>query len=131
MIGNFPAVLNFNRLFINSTGSSVSNCRFSRIIAGIMFSIRRILTLVKRMYTGPLSLRREKRPREDIRATSHTRLRAHYHYTSSTPIGGEGGAGPSSLGTNEVHECKMGVRSTWIPTWHQMDHVSWSLGLLL
>ena len=21
--------------------------------------------------------------------------------------------------------------STWIPTWHQMDHVSWSLGLLL
>ena len=23
----------------------------------------------------------------------------------------------------------MGVKSTWIPTWHQMDHVSWSLGL--
>jgi hypothetical protein len=22
------------------------------------------------------------------------------------------------------------VKSTWIPTWHQMDHVSWSLGLL-
>ena len=33
-----------------------------------------------------------------IRATSHTRLRAqNYHYTSSTLIGGEGGAGPSSL----------------------------------
>ena len=23
----------------------------------------------------------------------------------------------------------MGVKSTWIPTWHWMDHVSWSLGL--
>jgi hypothetical protein len=33
----------------------------------------------------------------DIRATSHTRLRARDHYTSSTLIGGEGGAGPSSL----------------------------------
>jgi hypothetical protein len=25
--------------------------------------------------------------------------------------------------------CKMDVKSTWIPTWHRMDHVSWSLGL--
>ena len=24
----------------------------------------------------------------------------------------------------------MDVKSTWIPTWHPMDHVSWSLGLL-
>ena len=32
-------------------------------------------------------------------------------------------------GTNKVCECKMDVKSTWIPTWHQMDHVSWSLGL--
>ena len=23
----------------------------------------------------------------------------------------------------------MDVKSTWIPTWHQMDHVSWSFGL--
>jgi hypothetical protein len=23
----------------------------------------------------------------------------------------------------------MDVKSTWIPTWHLMDHVSWSLGL--
>jgi hypothetical protein len=30
-----------------------------------------------------------------VRATSHTRLRARDQYTSSTPIGGEGGAGPS------------------------------------
>ena len=22
----------------------------------------------------------------------------------------------------------MDVKSTWIPTWHHMDHVSWSLG---
>jgi hypothetical protein len=34
-----------------------------------------------------------------IRATSHTRLRAHDHYTSSSLIGGEGRAGPSLLRT--------------------------------
>jgi hypothetical protein len=34
-----------------------------------------------------------------VRATSHTRLRANDHYTSSTLIGGKGGAGPSSLHT--------------------------------
>jgi hypothetical protein len=33
----------------------------------------------------------------DLRATSHMRLRARDHYTSSTLIGGKGGAGPSSL----------------------------------
>ena len=32
MIGNFPAVLNFNWLFSHSTGSSVTTCRFSPII---------------------------------------------------------------------------------------------------
>ena len=26
-------------------------------------------------------------------------------------------------GTNGVCECKIDVKSTWIPTWHQMDHV--------
>jgi hypothetical protein len=35
----------------------------------------------------------------DIRATSHTRLRARDHYTSSIIIGGKGGFGPSSLHT--------------------------------
>ena len=70
-----------------------------------------------------------------IRATSHTRLRAHDHYISSTLIGGNGDAGPSSLHntlegpTEYVSECKMDVKSMWILTWHQMDHVSWSLGL--
>ena len=34
-----------------------------------------------------------------IRATSHTRLRALDHYTSSTLIGGKGGAGPRLLHT--------------------------------
>jgi hypothetical protein len=34
-------------------------------------------------------------------------------------------------GTNGVCECNMDVKSTRIPTWHQMDHVSWSLGPLL
>jgi hypothetical protein len=33
-------------------------------------------------------------------------------------------------GTNTICECKMDVKSTWIPTWHQMAHVSWSFGLI-
>ena len=37
MIGNFPAVLNFIRLFLKPhTGSSVTNCRFSPIIAWLV-----------------------------------------------------------------------------------------------
>jgi hypothetical protein len=32
-------------------------------------------------------------------------------------------------GTNGACECKMDVKSIWIPTWHRMDHVSWLLGL--
>ena len=76
-------------------------------------------------YKGTLSLR----------GGLHTRLRAHDHYTSSTLIGGKDGSGPNSLhttyawGTHGVSECKMDVKSTWICAWHQMDHVSWSLGL--
>ena len=31
--------------------------------------------------------------------------------------------------TNWVCECKMDVKSTWIPTWHWMVHVSWTLVL--
>ena len=45
------------------------------------------LTLVEQIYRDPILLR----------ATSHTRLRARDHYTSSALIGGKGGAGPSSL----------------------------------
>ena len=66
-----------------------------------------------------------------FRATSHTRPRARDHHTSSALIGGKGGVGPSLLpshhawGTIEViSECKMDVKSTWIRTWHRMDHVS-------
>ena len=33
--------------------------------------------------------------------------------------------------TEWVCACWMDVKSTWIPTWHQMDHVSWSLGLFI
>jgi hypothetical protein len=59
-----------------------------------------------------------------LRATSHTRLPACDHYTSSTLVGGKGGAGLSSLhtyarGTNGVCECKItDENSTWIPTWY-------------
>ena len=71
-----------------------------------------------------------------IRATSHTRLRAHHeHYTSSTLVGGKGKAGSSLLHTTLegptewICECKVDVKSTRIPTWHWIDHASWSLGL--
>ena len=65
-------------------------------------------------------------------ATKATRLRPRDHYTSSTLIGGKGGswskfASHYAWGTNGVWECKMDVKCTWIPTWHQMDHVSCSL----
>ena len=74
----------------------------------------------------------------DLGEISHMRLRARYHCTSSTPIGGKGRAGgPISLlyttleeTTEWVCECKMDVKSTLIPTWHRMDHVSWSLELI-
>ena len=55
------------------------------------------------------------------------RLRACDHYTSSTLIGGQGGAGPSSLCTKLegpmkwVCECKVDVTSTWISSWHQIN----------
>ena len=39
-------------------------------------------------------------------------------------------ASPYAWGTNGVCECKMDVKYVWIPTWHRMDHFSWSLGLL-
>ena len=57
-----------------------------------------------------------------LRATSNTRLKACDHYTLCTLIGGKGGAGPSSLHTMlegptaYIAECKMDVKSTWIPT---------------
>ena len=57
------------------------------------------------------------------------RLRARDHYTSSTLIGRKGGAGPSLLHTTldgpteYISKCKMDVKSTWIPTWRQPDHV--------
>ena len=66
---------------------------------------------------------------------THTRPRARDHCISSTLIGGKRGAGPSSRhttlfeGATEYVNGKMDVKSTWIPTWHSMDHVSWSLGL--
>ena len=57
------------------------------------------------------------------KATLHTRLRVHDHCTSSTLIGGKGGAGPTLVHTvlevpTEYVKCIMDVKSTWIPTRH-------------
>ena len=74
---------------------------------------------------------------DSIRATSHTRLGARDHYISSTLIGGKGSGatGPSSLlhtmfegPTDWGCECKVGLRFTWVPWWHRMVHLAWSLG---
>ena len=46
------------------------------------------------------------------RATSHMGLRARDHYTSSTLIGGKGGAGPSSLHTT-LEGPREDVNATW------------------
>ena len=48
-----------------------------------------------------------------MRATSHTRLRARDHYTSSTLIGGKGGVGPSSLHTTLEVPMEY-VNATWM-----------------
>jgi hypothetical protein len=48
-----------------------------------------------------------------LRTTSHTRLRARDHNTISTLIGGQGGAGPSSLHTM-LEEPTEYVNARWI-----------------
>ena len=49
--------------------------------------------------------------------------------TSNTLIGGKGRASPSSRhttleGPTEYVTARWMLKSTWIPTWHQTDHVS-------
>ena len=71
---------------------------------------------------------------EGLYTTSHTRLRAHDQYSSSTLIGGKGWLGLSLLhttleGLTEYVNARWMLKSTWFPTRHQMDRVSWSLGL--
>ena len=48
-----------------------------------------------------------------LRANSHTRLRAHDHYISSTLICGKGGVGPSSLHTTLEGPTKY-VNARWM-----------------
>ncbi len=63
------------------------------------------------------------------------RLRAHDHDTSSTLIGGKGGAGPSLLHTTLEGPMEY-VNARWMSSLHgflhgiEMDHVPWSLELL-
>ena len=66
---------------------------------------------------------------ECLTVTSHARLRARDHCTSSTLMV-EKFASHYVWGTNGVCACKMDVKSTWIPKWHRIDHVSWSIALL-
>jgi hypothetical protein len=66
------------------------------------------------------------------------RLRAHDHYYTSSTLMGRKRRSWSKFtsqyyvwGTNKVCECKMDVKSTCIPTWHQMDHVRGHLDYFL
>ena len=56
-----------------------------------------------------------------LRATSHTRLRVHDHYTSSTLIVGKGGAGPCSLYTMLEGATKY-VNARWMLSLHGFLH---------
>ena len=56
-----------------------------------------------------------------FKATSHTRPRARDHYTSSTLIGGKGGAGPSSLRTTLEGPTKY-VNARWMQSLHEFLH---------
>ena len=61
----------------------------------------------------------------ETRATSHTRLRARDHYTSSTLIGGKGGAGPSSIHTTLEGPMKY-VKARWMWSLHGFRHgIKW------
>jgi hypothetical protein len=62
---------------------------------------------------------------EPFRATSNTSLRAHDHYTSSTLIGGKGGAGPSSLHTTLEGPTEY-VNARWMESLHELLHnIEW------
>ena len=84
-------------------------------------------------------------PFVDIRSLLCGLGKGHFTHETESPcpmyfkhlVGGKGRGGPTLLHTplegpiEYVGECKMDVNSTWIPTLHQMDHVSWSLGPFL
>ena len=55
------------------------------------------------------------------RATSHTRLRARDHYSSSTLVGGKGGAGPTSLHTSLKGPMEY-VNARWLQSLHGFLH---------
>ena len=64
-------------------------------------------------------------PMKVRRITSHTRLRARDHYTSSTRIGGKGGAGPSSLHTTLEGPTEH-VNARWMWSLHGFLHgIEW------
>ena len=60
-----------------------------------------------------------------LKATSHTRLRAHDHYTSSILIGGKGGVGPSLLHTRLEGPTEY-VNARWMQSLHGFLHgINW------
>ena len=73
-----------------------------------------------RFYSFDL-LDKEKDTMSSLKATSHKRLRAHDHYTSSTLIGGKGEPGPSLLHTTLEGLMKC-VNAWWMQSLHECLH---------
>ena len=66
-----------------------------------------------------------------VRATSHTRLRAHDHRTSSTLIGEKGGASPSSLHTTLEGPTEY-VNARWMWSLHGFLHgIEWIMFMII
>ena len=70
-------------------------------------------------------------------ATSHKSVRARDHCIALQALSLVGKAEPvqvcshyAQVTNRVIIECKMDVKSTWIPTWHQMDHFSWSFRII-
>ena len=90
--------------FTHWTGSSVSRGRFSQFIVSIHNVCTRLTHETITLEALSLVEKAENGPSSLLRTT----LEGPTEYTS---------------------ECKMDVKCTWIPTWHPMDHGSWSPGL--
>ena len=70
-------------------------------------------------YDGGMS----KRVRALVKKGKNRISTSNHHLDYDAPRGG-------GFGLIVCEHKMMDVKSTWIFTWHQMDHVSWSLGLL-
>ena len=105
-LGHVPGVL-------ASMGLAVSRPPCNLIAPGVRDSIQTVLVSIMFLAVNC-----------EVRATSHTRLTARDCCTSSSLVGGKGGAGPSSLlrtmleGPTKYVSARWMEKSTWVSTWY-------------